>query len=168
MVRIRLAILLFASWSFFGGCQREASIPSDSFRLTVQEVVSESDVSVSLLTIRLSRRASISVDGDGFHSHVVLPDAQEGVLRDGGVTVSVARVAPSQDKFAYVQALISPTAPDGARDSGTCVYPVPTDTKLASFFSISATDGVYKLDTPVTIAQMEGKPVTLVVDSPTK
>ena len=107
MVRIRLAILLFAGWCVLCGCQREASIPSDNFRLTVPEVVSESDVSVSLLTIRLSRRASISVDGDGFHSHVVLPDAQDGVVRKGEMAVSAARVAPSQDKFAYVQHAMS-------------------------------------------------------------
>jgi hypothetical protein len=38
---------------------------------------------------------------------------------------------------------------------------------LASFFSISATGGVYKLDTPVAIAQFRGKPVMLVVGKPT-
>jgi len=128
----------------------------------VQEVVSDTDNAVSLLTIQLSRAASVSVDGDGFHSHGVLPDAQDGVIREGQVLLSAMRVAPSQDKFAYIQTLIRERSASGYA-GGPCVYPVPTDTKLASFFSISATGGVYKLDTPVTIAQLNGKPVTLIV-----
>jgi hypothetical protein len=167
-MRIRWSILLLANWCFLCGCQRKAEIPGDSFRLTVQKVVSDSDVRVSLLTIRLSRGASISVDGEGFHSHVVLPDAQEGVFREGEVAVSAARVAPSQGKSAYIQTLICPQTSNGARAGGPSVYTVPTETKLASVLSLSATDGVYKLDSPVTIAQLEGKPVTLVVGRPTK
>ena len=149
------------------GCQREASIPSDSFRLTVQEVLSDTDIKVSLLTIQLSRAGHVSVDGDGFHSSTVLPDAQDGAIREGQVLLTAARVAPSQDKFAYIQTLIRPRSASGYA-GGPSVYPVPTDTTLASFFSISAVGGVFKLDTPVTIAQLQGKPVMLVVGKPTK
>ena len=163
----RLSILLLAGCCFLCACQREASIPSDSFRLTVQEVISDTDVRVSLLTIQLSRAASVSVDGDGFHSHGVLPDAPYGVIRDGQVLLSAVRVAPSQDKFAYIQTLIRPRSASGYA-GGPSLHSVPADTTLASFFSISATGGVYKLDTPVTIAQMQGKPVMLVVGKPTK
>ena len=166
-MKIRLPTLLLAGCSFFFGCQREASIPSDSFRLTVQEVISDTDIKVSLLTIQISRGASVSVDCDAFHSHGVLPNAQDGMVRDGQVLLSAVRVAPSQDKFAYIQTLIRPRSASGYA-GGTSLYPVPADTTLASFFPISATGGVYKLDTPVTIAQMQGKPVTLVIGKPTK
>jgi hypothetical protein len=166
-MKSRLSILLLAGCCFLFGCQREASIPSDSFRLTVQEVVSDTDIKVSLLTIQLSRAASVSVDGDGFHSSGVLPNAPDGVIREGQVLLSAARIAPSQDKFAYIQTLIRPRSASGYA-GGPSVHPVPADTTLASFLSISVTGGVYKLDTPVTIAQMQGKPVTLVVGKPTK
>jgi hypothetical protein len=167
LMKSRLFILLLSGCCFLFGCQREASIPSDSFRLTVQQVVSDTDNKVSLLTIQLSRAASVSIDGDGFHKQVALPDAQEGVVREAQVSLSAARVAPSQDKFAYVQTLIHVKTASGSA-GGPDVHPVPTGTTLASFFSISATGGVYKLDTPVTIAQMQGKPVTLVVGKLTK
>lgn len=166
-MKIRLSILLLAGCCFLCGCQREASIPRDSFRLTVQEVVSDTDARVSLLTIQLSRAGSVSVDGDGFHTQVALPDAQEGVVREAQVSLSAARVAPSQDKFAYIQTLIHAKTASGSA-GGPSVHPVPADTTLASFFSISVTGGVYKLDIPVTIAQMQGKPVALVVGKPTK
>ena len=133
-MKIRLSILLLAGCCFLCGCQREASIPSDSFRLTVQEVVSDTDVRVSLLTIQLSRAASVSVDGDGFHSQVALPNAPEGVVREGQVSLSAARVAPSQDKSAYIQTLIRPKSASGYA-GGASLHPVPTDTTLASFFS---------------------------------
>ena len=166
-MRIRLSISLLAGCCFLCGCQREASIPNDSFRLTVHEVVSDTDTRVSLLTIQLSRAGSVSVDGDGFHKQVALPVAQEGVVREAQVSLSAARVAPSQNKFAYIQTLIHVKTATGSA-GGPDVHPVPTDTTLASFFSVSATGGVYKMDTPVTIAQMQGKPVTLVVGKPTK
>lgn len=161
----RLSLLVLAGCGFLFGCQREASIPGDSFRLTVQEIVSDTDIKVSLLTIQVSRAGHISVVGDGFLSSTALPDAQDGVLREGQVLLSAARVAPSKDKFAYIQTLIRPRSASGYA-GGPSLYPVPTDTTLASAFSISAMDGIYKLDAPVTIAQLRGKPVMLVVGKP--
>lgn len=92
-MQFRLSTLLLSSGCFLCGCEREEIIPSDSFRLTVQEVVSESDVRVSLLTIRLSRGASISVDGDGFHRHVILPDPKDGKQAVKTVVDSVQKAA---------------------------------------------------------------------------
>ena len=159
--------MLLVGCCFLCGCKREGSIPSDSFQLAVQEVVSDTDVRVSLLTIQLSRAASISVYRGDSHCHVVLPDARDGVVREGQVLLSATRVAPSQDKSAYIQMLIRlRTAGGSAGKVG--VYPVPADITLASFASISAAGGTYKLDTPVTIGQMQGKPVVLVVGKPTK
>jgi hypothetical protein len=48
-MKLRLSLLVLAGCCFLFGCQREASIPSDSFRLTVQEVGSDIDITVSLL-----------------------------------------------------------------------------------------------------------------------
>jgi hypothetical protein len=147
-------------------------IPSDSFRLTVENVnpYPDADFRFSLFTIHASRAASISIDGpDGAHRGQKLSDAPDGVVREGKVSLSAARVAPSQEKFAYIQTLINPYAEHLASQfGGPSVHRVPAETKLEDFFSISAASGVYKLDTPVVIAQKQGKPVTLVVGKPTR
>ncbi len=162
-MKIRFSILLLAGCCFLCGCHHEASIPGDSFRLTVQDVISDADVRVSLLTIRLLHGASISIDRVG----VVLPETRKGAAREAEVLLSATRVAPSQDKSAYIQTLIRARTGGGSA-GGASVHPVPTDTTLDSFFSISAAGGTYKLDEPVTVAQMQGKPVTLIVGRPTK
>ena len=54
-MKTRLSFLVLAGCRFLFGCQHEGKIPSDSFRLTVQEVVADTDIKVSLLTIQLSR-----------------------------------------------------------------------------------------------------------------
>jgi hypothetical protein len=159
-------VLLTGCW-FLCGCQREASIPGDSFRLGVQEVISGGGFEVSVLTVRALRDASISVDGEGFHTDVVLPSAPEGTGREGEVVMSAARVAPSQDKEAYVQILIRSKTTNAAA-GGPSLRSVPVSTPLASCFSICVTNGIYKLNAPVTIARMQGKPVTLVVGKPTE
>ena len=88
------------------------------------------------------------------------------MIREGQVLLSAVRVALTQDKSAYIQTLIRERSASGDA-GGPCVYPVPTDTKLASVFSISASGGIYKLDTPVTISvQLQGKPAMSVVGKP--
>ena len=149
------------------GCSHEADVLSDSFQLTVCEIILDSDIKVSVLDIRVARDASISVDGESSHSHIVLADAPDGELREGDVFLSAARIAPDQDKQAYIQTLIRPRA-RGGHAGGVSVYPVSRDTTLAALLSISAKNGTYKLDSPITIAQLQDKPVTLVVGGPTK
>jgi hypothetical protein len=166
-MKMRWSIAVLVGCCLVGGCHRETSIPSGSFRLTVQEVVSDTDVRVSLLTVELSDAATISVDHGGSHNHILLPDAQDSVVRVGQVLLSAARIAPAQDKSAYIQTLIRPRTLSGFA-GGAELYTVPGDTTLASFFSISAASGIYKLNTPVTIAQLQGKPVVLAVGKPTR
>jgi hypothetical protein len=47
--------------------------------------------------------------------------------------------------------------------TGTADYPVRPTTKLENFFSIVAANGTYKFFAPLTIATLDGEPVTLVL-----
>jgi len=112
-MRTILAILVLSGCCSFCGCKREVSIPGDSFRLTVENVNPhpDTDFRVSLLTIHVSHAASISIDGpNGAHRGQKLSDAPDGVVREGKVSLSAARVVPSQKRFAYIQTLINPYA----------------------------------------------------------
>ncbi len=72
-MNIRLSFFLLIGLCLsIAGCQQR--IPSDSFQLSVRDIVSDSDIRVSLLTIHISRAASISVDGENFHSHVAIQE----------------------------------------------------------------------------------------------
>jgi hypothetical protein len=133
----------------------------------VQEVVSDSDVRVVVLSIQARRPASLSVDTPTSHSHVALPQGPDHALREGRVVLSAARVVPAGEPNAYIQVLTRPEA-EGGFAGGPAVYTVAADTPLERFWSVSATDGVFRLDTPVTIAQLQGQPVTLVVGRPTR
>jgi hypothetical protein len=150
------------------GCQRESAIADDRFHLTVERVITDSEIMVSILKIHVPQDASISIDGDGSHSMVTLPNSPAGVARDGQVALSASRVIPQGDGFAYIQTLVRPESSGQGFAGGPAIHPVPAATKLEAYFSISATDGDYKLDTPVEIARLDGKPVMLVVGRPTK
>ena len=47
---------------------------------------------------------------------------------------------------------------------GPAIYSVDERTKLKEFYNLSVTAGVYKIGVPVVIGQIEGKPVTLLVN----
>ena len=106
------------------------------------------------------------MDGEYFHSHVAIQEKQNGSIPDGEVLMCASRITTSENN-AYIQTIIRPRTGDGDFAGGPAVYPVSPDVKLDEFFKISASNGIFKFDTPVTIAQLQGKPVTLVVGKPT-
>ena len=170
-MKISAFILLLFGCGLLCGCHREARIPDDSYALAVTDVSkdSETEFIVSLLTIQVSRNATISIDyANGAHRSVQLSNAPDGVVRQGNVSLSAVRIAPPHEKYAYIQTLINPYTDYGAAAfGGAGVTKVPATTKLWDFFSISVDSGIYKLDTPLVIAHVHGQPVTMVVGKPT-
>lgn len=163
-------MLLLAGCSLlFAGCRREAAIPSDSFRVSVQTVITGNDLKVSLVKLLIPHNASIYLDGEHSHSSVSMQDAPQGDVgqREGQVVLSASRVAGSGEAFASIQTLIRLESDHGSAGGPTVSY-VPAATNLDAYFAISAVAGDYKLDTPVKIAVLDGKPVTLVVGKPRK
>ena len=163
----RSLVLLAACCLLYVGCQQATAkpFPSDSFRLTVNNVVTDGDVRVSLLTIQTSVPASLSLGTEGSHSRVGLLDPQKGSVSEGQVILTGARIHHRRNENAHIQTLLRAQS-QGGKAGGPSVHEVLSDVTLETFLSVSAKDGVYKLDTPITIAQLQGKPVTLVVGKP--
>jgi hypothetical protein len=151
-------LVLLVVFSHYGG----AAIPSGCFDLTVQDIVADSDVRVVVLTVKALRAGSISVDSDSSHTLTALPQGSGDGVREGSVVITASRVALAGDKEARIQLLVR-TVAAGGHAGGPTVYTAPVDTELDTFLTVCATDGVYRLDAPVTIAQVQGKPVTLTV-----
>ena len=166
-MNIRAFPLLLAGCCLFSaGCHRGAAVPSGSFRLTVERVITDQNMIVSLLKIHVWHNASISVSGAGSHCIVNLANSPEDTARDGQVALTASRIITRQgDDSAYIQTLIRTESASGFA-GGPSINPVPAATTLDSFFSVSATSGDYKLDTPIEIGRLDGKPVTLVVGKP--
>jgi hypothetical protein len=129
--------------------------------MTVESVISNNDIIVSVLKISVPRAASISVkcnegNGRGFSAMSALTIAPDS--GNGQVALSASRIAREGENFASIQTLLF---------SDTIInYQVPVATKLGTYFAISVADGDYTLDTPLEIGRLDGKPITLVVGKP--
>jgi len=143
----------------FVGCNRAPNnVPANGFRLTVQEIIADSDVRVTQLAIRSAAPGVISIDAEKRSHHMVsLPADPAG---SGSVTLMASRVAPSDQPWAYMQTLIR-TKANGESGGATSLEALPHDTLLADFFTVTAKSGDYSFDTPVEVATLRGKPVTL-------
>ena len=151
------------------GCQREAAIPIDSFRLTVEPVITDHDIFVSLLKIHVPHNAWLSITSEHSRCVMDLPISPADAARDGQVALSASRIERQGEDSASIQTLIRVRdQASGSTSGGPTVLPVPAATTLDTYLSISATNGDYKLDTPLEVARLDGKPVTLVVGKPLK
>lgn len=169
-MNIRASILLISCTLLFVGCKREAALPSDSFHLSVQSIVTDGDLKVSLIKYHLPHSVSLYIDSKHSHGSVSMRDAPtpgEVGQRDGQLILSASRVARVGDAFASIQTLIR-LETDHASAGGPAVSYVPAATNLDAYFSVSATTGDYKLDTPIEIGRLDGKPMMLLVSQSTK
>jgi hypothetical protein len=146
------------------GCNRAPNnVPTSGFHLGVEEISNDGDVRLTHLTIRSTAPAAISVDSEGSHHTVTLPAEAAG---SGTVTLMASRVAPSNQPWAYMQTLIRTKTANGGSGGATAFEALPQDTQLADFFIITAKNGDYVFDTPVEVATLRGKPVTLTLKRP--
>jgi hypothetical protein len=152
----------------FIGCVRPGQTPSAGFRLTLQDIATDSNVRAALLTIHTASEGFISVVEESGHSSTALPDPNAGGSREGSVALIASRIAPSGDGDIYIQTLIRPQTPNGSYAGGPSTYTLPRSTQLADHFAITAKSGDYPLDTPIEIARLKGRPVMLTVGKPTK
>ncbi|MES2661413.1 MAG: hypothetical protein V4689_22525 [Verrucomicrobiota bacterium] len=150
------------------GCNRPARTASAGFRLTLQEVATDTNIRVALLTIHTAHAGTLSVDGEGSHHAVTLanPNAEES--HEGSIALIASRVEPPGDGDILIQTLIRPQLPNGSFAGGPSTDRVPRPTRLADYFTITGKNGDYPLNTPIEIARLRGKPVTLTVGEPTR
>jgi hypothetical protein len=142
-------------------------LAGDSFQLTVERVVTNQSVVVSVLKIHVSHNAFVSVGTEPL-SRNRFGVAVAGSPGDCQVALGVSRIITHQgDDTAYIQTFVSAES-SGNSGAAPRINRVPAATTLDSFFSVSATSGDYKLDAPVEIGQLNGKPMTLIVGKSSK
>ncbi len=168
-MNIARPFLIIAVMSFlFHGCNRSDPTPSSGFHLSLLEVATDTDIRAVLLTIRTASAGTISVDEDGGHNSIALPDPDASGSREGSVALIASRVAPPGDGDIYIKTLIRPQTAQRGYAGGPSTYTLPRATRLADHFVITAMSGDYPLDAPVEIARLGGKPVTVTVGKPTR
>jgi hypothetical protein len=163
----RLLILGFSALLVLVGCHQPPSdVPTDGFRLTVQNMAADTDMRIARLAIVSSAAARICIDSDGSHQNILL---QEPAPCRAAVSLVGSRVAPSGQSWAYMHTIIRAQIDDGTLSAlGPAFEALPIDTQLSSFFTITAKSGDYSFDTPVEIATLRGKPVTITLKKGTK
>jgi hypothetical protein len=162
-----LLISAVTSFAFFG-CNRPSKAPTTGFRLTVQDVATDTNARAALLIIHTTSAGSISIDQDGGHNSTMLSEPNAGGSREGSVALIASRIAPPGDGEIFIQTLIRPQTPNGNYAGGPSTYTLPRTTELTDHFTITAKSGDFALNTPIEIARLKGKPVTLTVGKPTK
>jgi len=162
-----LLISAVTSFAFFG-CNRPSKPPTTGFRLTVQDVATDTNARAALLIIHAASAGSISIDQDGGHNSTMLYEPNAGGSREGSVALIASRIAPPGDGEIFIQTLIRPQTPNGNYAGGPSTYTLPRTTELTDHFTITAKSGDFAFDTPIEIARLKGKPVTLTVGRPTK
>jgi hypothetical protein len=163
-----IPVLAAALFTAYAETSRTASTPQqlagDSFHLTVERVITNQNVVVSVLKIHVSHSAFASVGSE--HSRIGVDLASSP--GDGQVALSASRIITHQgDDTAYIQTFVSAES-SGNFAGGPSINQVPAATTLDTFFSVSAVSGDYKLDTPVEIGELDGKTMTLIVGKSSK
>jgi hypothetical protein len=161
----------------WNGCSQEQKLPPGNFQLTIRPIISNAYLKSSILDLSIqpalkSKQTVVSVkyengNGGGGNGTRSLSNNKEGKLMTGEVFLSAAKMTPGQLDDAYIQTMIFPRKSTG--DSmGMSMFPVPKNTKLDSYLTLSVTNGIYALDKPIKIAELNGGPVTLTVQSSNK
>lgn len=150
------------------GCKPASKAPSPGFRLTLQKVATDDAMQSALVTIQTSHAGTMSVAQDGGHNSILLPDPDAGGSREASIALIASRLEPKAGDKTYLQILIRPQTSDANYAGGPSTYTFPLGTLLSDQFTITAKDGDFPLDTPVEIARLRGKPVTVTVGKPTK
>jgi hypothetical protein len=170
-----IALVWVAGTLFLAGCctSRHATtadaVPAGSFRLVVDAATKDEVFSIASLKVLSLQpgRFSVGIEGSGRAYGDFLASATDK-LREGRVLFVASRATDSRTTNAYILAglQVMVEGRDGGMlfQSSFCkTYYLSLDTRLADFVTMTGKDGIYPLDTPLEIGQIDGKPVTLKV-----
>jgi RNA polymerase sigma factor (sigma-70 family) len=137
--------------------------PTDSFRLTVDEVVQSSDCRIVNLKIEALSAEMMEMQWqNGATGGVGLAPAIKGNGREG--TVVLASMLCESKPICHTTTVLQGRV-GGSHTSAPVSYDLAPDTKLESVVSVTVTNGVYKLDRPLVIGSRKGETMRLVVGS---
>ncbi|MGO8698907.1 MAG: hypothetical protein ACLQVY_14425 [Limisphaerales bacterium] len=172
--------LAIAACGLLLGCQR-APKPSDTFQLGVEEVIHSDIMDVVILTVHASGHSHALPAGEAqLHAELELAletgsgndgarlfQAPDGSVGDVRIVAMACLTAPGDTHYSYVETTF-PIDYDhgGVKSSGrnSSIWPVARGTKLDQFYSLRATNGTFKIGSPIIIGKLDGKPVTLRVN----
>ena len=100
---------------------------------------------------------------DGSGGSVVLASTAKGKMREG--TMTVASMLCESNTACHVTTLLESRPGGGTSASGHGSYELAPGATLASFVSVTVTNGLYKLNRPLTIGKRNGEAMQLVVGS---
>ena len=152
-----------------GGCgQRSAASPADdlpagSFRVLVTKLVSDPSVTVTQITVEKSGAGQINVQGHGFGYGASLapgPQKDSALARANTVVVADLVTANRPDKTLKVFMQTS-SSTSGGNYSGT--FPAVSAAQVGGVFALTLRSGVYPVGTPLRLATLQGRPVTLTI-----
>lgn len=155
--------------ALLGGCgQRSAAspagdLPAGSFRVLVTKVVSDPSVTVTQITVEKSGSGQISVEGHGFgYGATLAPGPQKGSTLARADMVIVADLVPvgKPDKTLKV---FMQTSSSGSSGSYSGTYPAVSAERVGGVFALTLPAGVYPVGTPLRLATLQGRPVTVTI-----
>jgi len=141
--------------------------PADSFRLTVEELVESSACRVVKLTVEARPTAQmleiLGEPGHGGGSSIILAPALNGKARETKVIVASMLVTGESNSVCHVATLTQ--SGGGTSTTSRRSYDLAADAELRSVVVLTATNGLYKLNQPLTVGTRNGQPMRLVVGS---
>jgi hypothetical protein len=148
---------LFAEKDARRGVGQAPLPPADSFRLTVEEVVRSSACNVLALKVevRSAEMLALRWGNGGGGGSTILNQGREG-------SIVFASMLAEGDSLCHTVTVIQSSV-GGSHVTARMSYTLAPDEKLESVFSLIVTNGVYKLDRPLTIGSRKGESMQLVV-----
>jgi len=164
----KLGVGVMISLWWLGGCTPKPSTPAHQYQVRVKEVMADSHLKVSILelTIPTTHEIALSVQHEGDRGggrslmHLSPQEGEQSLTAE--VFLSGAHFTPSNSEYGYIQIFLRPRK-GGGFAGGPSVYPVDKETDLEDFFKVQAKDGAYAKGQAITIAEVGGGPVTLMV-----
>jgi hypothetical protein len=139
--------------------------PEGSFRLNVEEILQSDHCRVVRLKVEARAGAEMMemrcADGSG--GSVVLASAAKGKTREG--TMAVASMLCESNSACHVTTVLESRPGGGSSASGHGSYDLAPEATLTSVVSLTVTNGLYKLNRPLTIGRRNGHAMQLIVGS---
>ena len=157
------------------GCHQrsEDAVPAGSFRLVVEDMVKDETFRVARLKVLSSQPGTLSVSKESSHCgcRLLVPAGQK--LREGQMFFIASKATDSRTTNADILFSLQMKVEEGDGGMiahtglGTTTFYPPKDTGLDVICNLTAKGGVYPLDAPLEIGQIDGKPLILTVGKPT-
>ena len=160
MVRMSGAVLCMLMLTGCGGSPANSGI----FNLQVhRDSGNDENHQQAKVEFDLPLRATVDVEWGANRASVL---ATGDALRDGAVMLTVDRKTEATEDNSQIESRVEVVIDSGTSRSssvGHSIETVESQTPLSAILNLTAVDGAYPLDTPLTIGMLNGKELTLLI-----